>query len=150
LDPPDLLGGRGAGRLTGGADPPARLWLLIGGGPADEGAGAGGGGAGDAARGRGPVPADRPAPRDQPFADAAAEPADPFGSFGPLTPLEPDLGGRSSGGATRPLVPSASVTFLARAGPVAPLTPPLTRPEPSLASPSPSAGGGVVGRSRDA
>src|SRR5215470_7706105 len=59
FDPPDLLDGRGAGRLTGGADPPARLWLLTGGGPADGRAGAGGGGADDAARGRDPVPAER-------------------------------------------------------------------------------------------
>src|SRR5690348_15166791 len=63
--------GRGAGRLTGGAVPPLRPWLLTGG--ADDGAG------GADARGRGPVPADpvpadtepaetgpaeRPAPRD--------------------------------------------------------------------------------------
>ena len=154
LPEPPELDGRGAGRLTGGADPPLRPWLLTGG--ADEGAGGA-----DAARGRGPVPAetvpadtapadtvpadtvpaDRPAPRDQPEAGAAAEPLDPL--------AEPRLGGRSSGGATRPLAPSASVTFLARAEPD-PETPPTTRREPSLASPSPSAGGGASGRSRDA
>jgi hypothetical protein len=121
LDPLDLLDGRGAGRLTGDADPPERLRLLTGGGPADGGAegeaGAGGSGADDAARRRDPVPAERPAPRDQPVAGAAADPAEPFGPFGPLAPPEPGLGGRSSGGATRPLAPSASVTFLARADP---------------------------------
>ena len=130
-EPPDLAG-RGAGRLTGGADPPPRLWLLTG----------GAGGGADAARGRGPVPADtvpaeRPAPRDQPEAGAAGE---PFGLWAPCR------GGRSSGGATRPLPLSASVAFLARAEPAA-LT---SRREPPLASPSPSAGGGASGRSRDA
>ena len=165
MDPPELdpreldprepeLDGRGAGRLTGGADPPPRLWLLTGGGPAGEGAdgraGEGAGGA-DAARGRGPVPADtlpaeRPAPRDQPEAGADAGPPDPFG---PPAPVVPCRGGRSSGGATRLLPPSASVTFLARAEP-GPEPPPTTRREPPLASPSPSAGGGASGRSRDA
>lgn len=29
FDPPELAG-RGAGRLTGGAEPPVRLWLLTG------------------------------------------------------------------------------------------------------------------------
>jgi hypothetical protein len=99
------------------------------------------------------VPAERPAPRDQPEAGAAAGPADPFGPFEPFGPLalpEAALGGRSSGGATRPPAPSASVTFLARAGPAPPLTPLATRREPSLVSPSPSAGGGVTGRSREA
>jgi hypothetical protein len=160
LDPPELdprepeLDGRGAGRLTGGADPPPRLWLLTGGGPAGEGADGradeGAGGA-DAARGRGPVPADtlpaeRPAPRDQPEAGADAGPPDPFG---PPAPVAPCRGGRSSGGATRLLPPSASVTFLVRAEP-GPEPPPTTRREPPLASPSPSAGGGASGRSRDA
>jgi hypothetical protein len=87
------------------------------------------------------VPAERPAPRDQPEAGAAAEPFDPFG----LRP--PRRGGRSSGGATRPLASSASVTFLARAEPD-PETPLSARREPPLASPSPSAGGGASGRSR--
>jgi hypothetical protein len=137
LDPPELdprepeLDGRGAGRLTGGMDPLPRLWLLTGGGPADKGAdgraGEGAGGA-DAALGRGPVPGDavpaeRPAPRDQPEAGADADPPDPFG---PPAPLAPCRGGRSSGGATRPLAPSASVTFLVRAEP-GPGTPPTTR-----------------------
>ena len=159
MDPPERdprepeLDGRGAGRLTGGADPLPRLWLLTGGGPAGEGAegrdGEGGGGA--AARGRGPVPAgtvpaERPAPRDQPVAGADADPPDPFG---PPAPFAPCRGGRSSGGATRPLPPSASVTFLVRAEP-GPEAPPTTRREPSLASSSPSAGGGASGRSRDA
>ena len=173
MDPPELdprepepeLDGRGAGRLTGGAAPPPRLWLLTGGGPADTGpdagadgragegadgrAGEGAGGA--AARGRGPVPAgtvpaERPAPRDQPVAGADADPPDPFG---PPAPFAPCRGGRSSGGATRPLAPSASVTFLARAEPD-PETPLSTRREPPLVSPSPSAGGGASGRSRDA
>jgi len=100
-----------------------------------------------------PVPAERPAPRDQPEAGAAAGPAGPFGPFDPFGPLaapEPALGGRSSGGATRPLAPSASVTFLARAEPTLPLAPLAARREPSLVSPSPSAGGGTSGRSRDA
>jgi hypothetical protein len=125
LDPPELdprapeLDGRGAGRLTGGADPPPRLWLLTG---------------------------ERPAPRDQPEADADAGPPDPFG---PPAPVAPCRGGRSSGGATRLLPPSASVTFLARAEP-GPGTPPTTRRELPLASSSPSAGGGASGRSRDA
>ena len=65
--------------------------------------------AGRTSLGREPVPAERPAPRDQPVAGAAADPPDPFG------PLAPDLGGRSSGGAVRTLAPSASVTF--RPGP---------------------------------
>ena len=123
----------------GGADPPLRPWLLTG------GADGGGDDDGGADAGRGAVPAERPAPRDQPEADAAADPLDP------LDPLaEPLRGGRSSGGATRPLAPSASVTFLARAEP-APETPLATRREPPLASPSssPSAGGGASGRSRD-
>jgi len=148
LDPPELdprepepeLDGRGAGRLTGGAAPPPRLWLLTDGGPADTGpdagadgrAGEGAGGA-DAARGRGPVPAgtvpaERPAPRDQPVAGADADPPDPFG---PPAPFAPCRGGRSSGGATRPLPPSASVTFLVRAEP-GPEPPPTTRREPPL------------------
>ena len=170
MDPPELdprepepeLDGRGAGRLTGGAAPPPRLWLLTGRGPADTGpdegadtgpderAGEGAGGA-DAARGRGPVPAgtvpaERPAPRDQPVAGAGADPPDPFD---PPAPFAPCRGGRSSGGATRPLPPSASVTFLVRAEP-GPEAPPTTRREPPLASSSPSAGGGASGRSRDA
>ncbi|HEX3311768.1 MAG TPA: hypothetical protein VHS32_36445, partial [Streptosporangiaceae bacterium] len=112
LDPPELdrrepeLDGRGAGRLTGGAAPLPRLWLLTGGGPAGKGAGAGadgradeGTGGTDAARGRGPVPAgtvpaERPAPRDQPVAGADADPPDPFG---PPAPFAPCRGGRSSG-----------------------------------------------------
>src|SRR5690349_18022614 len=132
--PPDRpeLAGRGAGRLTGGADPPVRLLT----GAADAGGA-------DPACGRGAVPAERPAPRDQPEAGAAGEPFDPFGWWAPCR------GGRSSGGATRPLPPSASVTFLARAEP-APEAPPTTRREPPLASSSPSAGGGASGRSRDA
>ena len=134
LDPPEPL--EPPGWLMGGADPPARLWLLTG--AEDPGAGAA------AARGRGPAPGERPAPRDQPEADPAtsAGPPDPFGA-----PL-PDRGGRSSGGATRP-PPSASAAFLARAEP-APLTPLTTRREPGPTSPSPSAGGGASGRSRDA
>jgi hypothetical protein len=108
LDRPELAG-RGAGRLTGGADPPLRPRLLTGGAEAG----------------------------------AAEEPFDPFGLWAPCR------GGRSSGGATRPLPPSASVTFLARAEPD-PETPLTTRREPPLASPSASAGGGASGRSRDA
>jgi hypothetical protein len=104
---------------------------------------------GDAARVRGPTwpaAAERPAPRDQPAADPAAPavPADPADPAGP----PPDLGGRSSGGATRPLL-AASGTFLLRAVPVA-LTPLTTRREPVLVSPSPSAGGGASGRNREA
>ena len=123
----------------GGAElrPPERAWLLTGPGRAGD--------PGEAARARGPGPgpADRPAPRDQPVAEPAppAEPLDPL----------PDRGGRSRGGATRPPLLSASVTFLARADP-APLTPVTVRREPELTapSPSPSAGGGASGRSRDA
>src|SRR5580704_13675604 len=96
--------------------------------------------------GRGPA-LDRPrtglAPAaGQPLADPAP-PADPF------DPLPFGRGGRSRGGATRPLALSASVTFLARADP-APLAPVTTRREPELTSPSPSAGGGASGRSREA
>ena len=94
LDPLDPVGRWGAGWLTGGSDPPARLWLLTGGDAA------GAGRRGGQCRPRPRPGARRPAwdLRDQPFADAAAKPADPFGSFGPLAPPEPDLGGRSSGG----------------------------------------------------
>jgi hypothetical protein len=87
-----------------------------------------------------------------------ALPADPFGLTGALgvpavlavPGARPARGGRSRGGATRPPPPpSASAAFLARAEP-APLNPPATRREPELTSPSPSAGGGASGRSRDA
>src|SRR5262245_13493998 len=93
------------------------------------------GDAGAAGPGQAPPPADRPAPRDQPEADPAL----------PLPLAGPGRGGRSSGGATRPLAPSASVTFLARAE----LTP-APRREPAPVSPFASAGGGASGRSRDA
>jgi hypothetical protein len=96
----------------------------------------------DAARVRGPTgptAAERPAPRDQPEADPEA----------PDDPLLPDLGGRSSGGATRSPLLAASGTFLLRAVPAA-LAPLTTRREPVLVSPSPSAWGGASGRSREA
>ena len=70
----------------------------------------------DAARVRGPAwPAatDRPAPRDQPDADPETPP-DPAAPAAAL----PDLGGRSRGGATRPLL-AASGMFLWRAVPAA-------------------------------
>jgi hypothetical protein len=104
----------------------------------------------DAARVRGPAwpaaAAERPAPRDHPAADPAA-PAIPEVPAAPAGPL-PDLGGRSRGGATRPLL-AASGMFLFRAVPTA-LTPLTTRRPPVLASPSPSAGGGASGRNREA
>jgi hypothetical protein len=132
-------------RVMGGAELRSweRAWLQTGpeeAGPEEAGA------AVDAARDRVPAPApapgDRPAPRDQPEAHPAP-PADPF------DPLPFGRGGRSRGGATRPPALSASVTFLARADP-APLAPVMTRRESELTSPSPSAGGGASGRSRDA
>jgi hypothetical protein len=126
--------------VMGGADPrsPERAWLLTG--PEEAGE------APDAARDRAPVPvpAERPAPRDQ----LEAEPADPFDPL-PFDPLPFGRGGRSRGGATRPPLLSASVTFLARAE-LPPLTPVTTRREPELTSASPSAGGGASGRSREA
>jgi len=131
LVPPPVMGGAGlaeperAGSREGPADPE------------------------DAARVRGPAwPAatERPAPRDQPDVDPAT-PADPVDPADPAGPL-PDLGGRSSGGATRPLL-AASGMFLLRAVPAA-LTPLTTRRPPVVASPSPSAGGGASGRNREA
>jgi hypothetical protein len=105
-------------------------------------------GPGDAARERGPTgpgATERPAPRDQPDADPATPLA--AGPAGPAGPLVAERGGRSSGGATRLPPLSASGAFLLRAAPPAPL---ITRREPGLASPSPSAGGGASGRSREA
>jgi hypothetical protein len=111
----------------------------------------------DAARVRGPTgptPAELPAPRDQAAAapDAADDPDapdDPDDPDAPDDPLLPDLGGRSSGGATRPPPLAASGMFGLRVVPAAP-TPLTTRREPVLVSPSPSAGGGASGRSREA
>jgi len=111
----------------------------------------------DAARVRGPAgptPAELPAPRDQPAAvpetpETPDAPANPDAPGAPDDPLLPDLGGRSSGGATRPLPLAASGMFGLRVVPAAP-TPLTTRREPVLVSPSPSAGGGASGRSREA
>jgi len=101
LVPPDLP-------LMGGADPPARAWLRTGAEDAADPV--------DAARARGPALAERPAPRAHPPADPPGPPLGPPEPFDPLDP-RPVRGGRSSGGATRPLAPSASGTFLARAEP---------------------------------
>jgi hypothetical protein len=95
-------------------------------------------GPGDAALARGaaePAAAERPAPRDQP----EAVPADP--------PDPPALGGKSSGGATRPAPLSASGMFR-RA--TLELPAPATTRRLVLASPSPSADGEASGRTRDA
>jgi hypothetical protein len=64
-----------------------------------------------------------------------------------LLPLAPGLGGRSSGGAVRPLPPSPSGRFLLRAR-LAPLAP-LGEPEVAASS-SASAAAGESGRNREA
>ena len=108
----------------------------------------------DAARVRGPAgptPAELPAPRDQPAAvpETPETPDAPEAAGEPDDPLLPDLGGRSSGGATRsPLLAAAGILGL-RAVPAA-LAPLTTRREPAEVSPSPSAGGGASGRNREA
>jgi hypothetical protein len=89
---------------------------------------------------------------------ADAGPADAeaagLGAAGLLPPARAALardaprGGRSSGGAVRPLPPSASAAFLSRAEPAPPAVPASRLPV--ALSPSASTGGGASGRSRDA
>jgi hypothetical protein len=140
---------RGPGDAAGGrelaAERPAPRDQPEAGAPAPDRRGAAGAGlAGPVLAG--PVLVDAVPPAAEPDGRGAGAPVRPPVRAAPAR--DPPRGGRSSGGALRPLPPSASAEFLSRAEPAPPAVPASRLPVPL--SPSASTGGGASGRSRDA